>query len=119
MPYYIYSMPCTDLLKVGSDNNVSFSYESMNSLSLIPTISKPARITDDSYSLVNNIFYTNQTFFKTGILTFDISDHFYIFNIYENVFQNISHIETIQYRLINEPAVNNSIDKLQNVYHDE
>ena len=91
----------------------------MSSLSLTPTISKPTRITDNSYSLIDNIFCMNQNFFKTGILTFDISDHFPIFIIYQNVFQNVSLIETIQYRLINERTVNNLIDKLHDVSFDD
>ena len=55
---------------------------------------------------IDTIFCTNQIFLKTGIFTFD---HFPICIIYQNVFQNVSRIET----------VNNLIDKLHNISYDD
>ena len=48
-----------------------------------PTISRPTRITNNSSTLIDNIF-TNITQHKihSGILYLDISDHFPVFNIY-------------------------------------
>ena len=51
----------------------------MYSLSLLPIISKPARITDNFKTLIDNFFISEPCNFYSGILIFDISDRFQIF----------------------------------------
>ena len=51
----------------------------MYSLSLLPIIGKPTRITDNSATLIDNFFINGPCNFESGILISDISDHYPIF----------------------------------------
>ena len=58
-----------DLLKISDDLHSNTFYNTVNSLSLIPTIMKPTRITDFSYSLIDNILTNYFENFSSGIFT--------------------------------------------------
>ena len=66
-----------DLLKHETHNNTKHFLDTMYSLGLYPLIDKPTRITDNSTTLIDNIF-TNELRFNltSGIMYNDISDHF-------------------------------------------
>ena len=64
-----------DLLYKDCNNSTSF----LNTLSLLPIISKPTRITDNSATLIDNFFINEPCNFESGILISDILDHFPIF----------------------------------------
>ena len=96
-----------DMMKIETNSNVNFFYDSMSSLSYIPTICKPTRITDETVSIIDNIFVTNLSFFKSSIFEFDVSDHFPIFIIYKNVFTSNELSEKISYRVINDSSLSN------------
>ena len=98
-----------DLLKYEENNITQDFFNSMNSQSLIPVISKPTRVTDSSATLIDNIFISNPMNFTSGIIITDISDHFPIFINLRSVFlRNIddSNIK-IEYRLINDDTMKN------------
>ena len=97
-----------DLLKYDENSSTLNFLNSLTSLSLIPVISKPTRITDNSATLIDNIFILNPINFISGIIISDISDHLPTFISIKNVFSNVnSDLKTkIQYRLINENSMN-------------
>ena len=64
-----------DLLNKDCNNSTLF-LNTMHSPSLLPIISKPTRITDNSATLIDNFFINEPCNFESGILIFDISDHF-------------------------------------------
>ena len=97
-----------DLLKYDSDNKVSSFYDGMSSLYLIPTISKPTRITDSSASIIDNFLISNIGIYTTGIFSIDISDHLPIFLVCKNVFPVKPKKSTeIKYRVLNERSLDN------------
>ena len=91
-----------DLLNKDCNNSASF-LNTMYSLSLLPIISKPTRITDNSATLINNFFINEPCNFESGILISDISDHFPNFFNRKNFFctnssKNVN--KGVHYRLI-------------------
>ena len=65
-----------DLLKFGSNNSVDNFIDSLQSFSLIPSISLPTRITENSKTLIDNIFHTPSNLkTSSGNLLVGISDH--------------------------------------------
>lgn len=101
-----------DLLEIDSNLSSSEFLNMMSGLSLSPLISKPTRVTDNSSSLIDNIFISNLINFKTGIFSVDISDHFPIFLIYQNYFSASITRQPIQisYREINDETLSNLYD---------
>ena len=74
-----------NLLNKECNNSTSF-LNTMYSLSLLPIISKPTRITDNSAALIDNFFINEPCNFESGIIISDISDHFPIFFNRKNFF---------------------------------
>ena len=68
-----------DLFKQDENGVVLRFLNSLSSVSLIPVITKPTRITDQTATLIDNIFISNPVNFTSGIIISDISDHFPIF----------------------------------------
>ena len=98
-----------DLLKCTlNDDSLNF-LNSMLSLSLIPLISKPTRVSDTSATLIDNIFTNNPIDFISGNIISPISDHFPNFLIRRNIFCKSYNIPTrhVQYRLINSETIEN------------
>ena len=52
----------------------------MNSLYLVPLITKPTRVTSSTATLIDNIF-TNVPNVISGVITSDLSDHFPVFAV--------------------------------------
>lgn len=77
-----------NLLKVDKHVPSSEFLECMYTMSYIPLISKPTRVTATSATLIDNIFTNNLTVNSTetcsGILYTDISDHFPVFYVDNN-----------------------------------
>ena len=87
----------------------------MQSLSLLPIINKPTRITNKTASLIDNIFIQKPINYKSGILNIDISDHHPLFLIKENYFQQFernAEPNTFRYRLINDTTLYNLSENL-------
>ena len=95
-----------DLLKMDSDPTVSNFMDTMHTFGLIHTISKPTRITENTFSLIDNIFISNSLQYSSGILSFDITDHFPIFVVFKNFFDMVETNRYIKFRLLNENTLN-------------
>ena len=68
-----------DLLKINDRPHFKDYFMNMISHGLLPTMTLPTRLTDNSASLIGNIFssFSNlQMLHSSGILISDISDHF-------------------------------------------
>ena len=72
-----------DILKYDSHPLTQSFVDVLLSLSLIPLINRPTRISNAKASLIDNIFTNNVShdLFLNGILKSDISDHFPVFHI--------------------------------------
>ena len=64
-----------DLLEIENGYNICRFYDSINSLAFIPKICKLIRITEYSFSLLDNIFVNNPFNYKSGIERFDFTDN--------------------------------------------
>ena len=71
-------------------------YNTIDYLSMVPTITRTTRNAQASCSLLDNFFITNLRNFKNGILSIDISDLLPIFLIYELYLETVklAHKET-------------------------
>ena len=96
-----------DLLKSEENGNTMNFINSLSSLSLIPVITKPTRITQESATLIDNIFTSNPINFTSGIIISDISDHLPVFYHKKNVFLNkkLNPSVKIEYRLVNDDTL--------------
>ena len=92
-----------DLLQSEHNANSSLFLDTMYSLGLINTISKPTH--NISHSLIDNIFISNSIHFSSGIFYWQISDHYPIFVFLKNVLSMGSQSEKIQYRLMTENSI--------------
>ena len=64
-----------------ADSNATLFVDMMRSLSFLPLIDVPTRVTDSSESLIDNIWTNQLSSVTTGVLTFDITDHYPIFAV--------------------------------------
>lgn len=72
-----------DLLDIKNEAHVSDFVDVLYSHNLFPTIYKPARITNTSASVLDNVFLNNLFFQFSGLLYADISDHLPIFTAFD------------------------------------
>ena len=70
-----------DLLAIGNGAADSGFLDTLAANSFLPLITKPTRITDISFSLINNIFSTNLTNISSGVILSDLSDHYPVYAI--------------------------------------
>ena len=103
-----------NLLNYENDNNVMYFMNSLTSLSFVPVITKPTRISDHSATLLDNIYLLNPQNFTSGIIINDISDHLPIFIVKYKIFSpsNPNNNIEIQYRVINENTIENLCNTL-------
>jgi exonuclease III len=82
---YLYLLGDFNINLMNTDTHIPTSefLDIMYSHSLLPLITKPTRITDQTFSLIDNIFYNdvNNNNYENGIIYTDITDHFPIFSI--------------------------------------
>lgn len=108
-----------NLLKTSIHQPTSDFVDMMFSSSYIPLINRPTRVSEDTITLIDNIFtnyHTTEEHF-TGIIPMDVSDHFSIFHI---LFQNDvtptrSSNNTYQQLILNESTLQNFNQALQTV----
>ena len=86
------------------DIKASKFIDTLNAISLIPTIVKPTRVTQTSATLIDNILTNKLDDISPGILEAQISDHFIIFLILENMLENNNNNNRVrlEYRDFNE-----------------
>ena len=82
---------------------------SLTSQSLIPIITKPSRITNQTATLIDNILINQPNGFVSGILISDISDHLPLFILKRNLFTKKSSQQNtnVKCRLINDSTITN------------
>ena len=103
-----------NLFNIETDNNVSAFMDSLLSLGLINTISKPTRELGEAISLLDNIFISNSIPQVSGTIYWDISDHYPVFSIVKDMFSPGLGKETIKFRLINDFTLDNLAQSLWN-----
>ena len=88
----------------------------MYSASLFPFITKPTRVTEQTATLIDNIFCNDiqNSVHKNGILCNDITDHYPIFCINRG-FQTTSEPRYFQIRAMTQKNKTNFIEKISNV----
>ena len=78
----------TDLLKVNDTKSPSSTFcTTITPLSLLPVTYRRMCITGISCTLIDNIFVSSLSDFKSAILTFDNTDHFPILLVYKSYSQ--------------------------------
>ena len=85
---YIYIMGdynVNTLRNIPTNRNTDEFNDMMAEHHLYPMVNKPTRVTDKTASIVDNIYSDSMIAAKTGILSCDISDHFPIFCIFDNL----------------------------------
>ena len=72
-----------DILKHNSNRGIKYFLDTMYAIGLYPLINRPTRISNQSFSLIDNIF-TNVTNYNitSGILINAITDHLSVFAIF-------------------------------------
>ena len=87
---------------------------SFQSLSLLPVISKPTRITNTSATLIDHIYVADLYKVLPGILVDNISDHMHTFMIDANLFETHSNssCNTIKYRIVNDASLGRMYEQL-------
>ena len=77
-----------DLLQLNSNRNISNLYEGFVACGLLPCVSYlthlfTRRATGEiAGTLIDNIFCTNNSYLKSGVLNFSVSDHLPIFILF-------------------------------------
>ena len=113
----------TNAIDGGGTANTTDLLNQMNTHCLIPLVSKPTRITDETATLIDNIFISCSNNCTAGVLISDISDHLPVFLLDVGVFESVdcgnsASIE-ISYRLINEISVSKLCEELMNFDYGE
>ena len=103
-----------NLLNIDNDVGSSSFIDSMLSLGLVHTISKPTRDINNAISLLDNIFISNSIPYSSGLFLWDVSDHYPVFVFMKNVFTSQNEVEKIKYRLVNTVTLNNMAESLSN-----
>ena len=110
-----------DLLKNETHLPTSKFLDLMYSCSFLPLIHKPTRVTNQTATLIDNIFTNDMQLndsILNGILLTNISDHFPIFHIVKNMSYSIETNALIK-RRVNEENIQSFKEKLSEINWDE
>ena len=96
-----------ELLQYENNNDTQNFLTLFQSLSLLPVISKPTRITDTTATLIDHIYVANPYKVRPGIIVDDISDHMPTSMIRTDLFTACPSDPklTIKYRIIDENSL--------------
>ena len=89
-----------DILSYGNNENTLNLLNSLTYQSLIPIITKPSRITNQTATLIDNIFINQPNEFVSGILISDISDHLPLFILKQTCLQKNPLNETQMWNIV-------------------
>ena len=106
-----------DLLQYKSNKLTSDFINSLLSASFCPLINRPTRVSDQTATIIDNIFTTNisaDKIFK-GILPTDISDHFPIFAIIQNDYKTSRDSLPVLKRIVNANTLTNFKNDLDQI----
>ena len=104
-----------DLLKTSKHKHTQ-SFLDMNlDEDLLPTITKPTRISEHCATLLDNIFLSRrlQCLFVSGILLTDISDHLPVLVCLRDLRHETKVHKTLNYRVINDENIQDMNEELQ------
>ena len=93
-----------NLLDSETNNSISQFINQMSTYSLLPVISRPTRITEQTSTLIDNIFIKHPNNFKSGIIISTISDHLPVFmkKITNTIRDEAAQAKTIKFRPMND-----------------
>ena len=101
-----------DLMKVTTDVRCSDFYDCASSYSILPVITKPTHFVNASFSLLDNIFTSQINNIKSGILTFDVSDHLPVFIVYSELFCDINfECNRVKFRVLKDENMDKLFDE--------
>lgn len=104
-----------DLLNPTKLNSINDFLDTMYSLSLYPTITKPSRITSHSATIIDNIFTNNmENLVTSGLLICDLSDHLPVFSLYDYSFNNKISVKSVYKRIRTEETISDLNHSLSN-----
>lgn len=116
---------------IGTDQNINLLNQSLHektndflnmiySSQLLPSITKPTRVTDHSATLIDNIYISckNPENSLSGIIVTDISDHFPIFTLVEKCKPERKTPLTYTYRPMNKQCKDHIKETLSNINWD-
>lgn len=106
-----------DYLKIDTHENTLDLFNLFIASDLVPTITKPTRITHTSATLIDNIYVRHECReTRSGIIPFNISDHFPVYCLIGNVPNENKSKQplTFQYRPIDLTALDNIATTLRN-----
>ena len=103
-----------DLLKMSKHKQTQKFLDLNLDEDLLPTITKPTRITGHSSTLLDNIFISRrlQSSFISGIITTDLSDHLPTLICLQDLRQETRTQKIIKYRRISPESIKNMNDEL-------
>ena len=92
-----------DIENTHVQNLINISFAS----GILPSITKPTRVTTNSATLIDNIYASASRENKvvSGVLSHDISDHFPIFAFMHNKHENKNKVNYIEYRQFNDKGI--------------
>ena len=105
-----------DYLKINIHNNTMKFFELNVNNSIIPTIYKPTRVTQNTATLIDNIYIDGELYndIQSYIIIHDISDHFMCMSIVKEDFGKTNGKKTIQVRKITDSVLRNMTASLRN-----
>ena len=101
-----------NFFNINEDTTTSSFVDTMLSSGLLHSITKPTREVGNSISLLDNIFVSNYIPFTSGTLFWDISDHYPVFTILDEILRNEHQTETIRFRLLKDDNIDNFVHEL-------
>ena len=106
-----------DFLKINSHYGTNLLYELITSYGIIPSITKPTRITHSSATVIDNIYISGKlmTNYRAAVLEYDISDHLPCICLIENSSIIYKANNTCTYRDLRDKNVENFRQELKKI----
>lgn len=104
-----------DLLKLDTHKATSDLFDTFFNNGILPTITRPTRITHTSATLIDNIYIKchAKSTFNSAIIITDISDHLPIFSQFGNTIQKANTVRNFKCRPMNDTQINAIIRSLE------
>ena len=104
-----------DYMKINTHNHTADLFDLHVSHGLIPTITRPTRITHSTATLIDNIYIKlhNEDLLHSGILTIKLSDHMPVFAFYGKQLRKKPKPVKIKTREFNEANISRIKEKLE------
>ena len=96
-----------NLLNLDIDVDTSLFLNLLASHAYLPLITRPTRVGNNTFTLIDNIFSQDSTNISSGIIPCDLSDHYPIFIVHKNFFSSpIPNCnKSVKYRLLNDDTI--------------